>query len=174
MTRLALLAAVLGLSGCLFDDCSFDTETLDGSGVLQAEAGAAGDTLTLAFVDAGDPGFDVYVRAGLESNPTPTEDGTVRLGFDSEAFVYQGAQRPQFELVAVGGTVYVYVAGSLDPSIFSRVCSPPLEQVRLDVTFAAAPSAVRAIRTVRLRAEDLSPVAAGALRQRDAHRPTTV
>ena len=174
MTRLALLAAVLGLSGCLFNDCSFDTETLDGSGVLQAEVGAVGDTLTLAFVDAGDPGFDVYVRAGLEANPAPTEDGTVRLGFGSEAFVYQGARPPQFELAAVGDTVYVYVSGSLDPSVFRRVCSPPLERVRLDVTFAAAPPAVRAIRTVRLGAEDVAPAAAGALRQRDAHRTTTV
>ena len=174
MMRLVLLAAVLGLSGCLFNDCSFDVETLNGSGVLQAEAGAVGDTLTVAFVDTYSPSLDVFVRAGLDANPSPSEDGTVRLGFDSEAFVFQGADPPQFELVTVGDTVYVYVAGTLDPSIFSQACSPPEERIRLDVTFASAPPAVRAIRTVRLTPEDLPRAAARALRPSDAHRPITV
>lgn len=174
MTRLYLLTIVLSVSGCLFNDCSFDVETLESAGFLRAEAGMVGDTLTVAFVDTFYPSFDVFVRTGYEANPAPSEDGSVRLGFDSEALVFQNSAPPQFDVVAVGDTAYVYVVGTLDPSIFSQTCSPPEERVRLDVEFVSAPATVKTIRTARLNLYDFPVQAARALRQRDARRPTSV
>ena len=168
------LATALSLSGCLFNDCSFDFEELTSTGVLSADVAVASDTLTVAFVDTFDPGLDVYVRAGLDANASPSTDGTVRLGFDAESLVFQNSAPRQFDTVAVGDTVYVYIAGALDPSIFTQTCSPPAEYVRLDVVSLSAPPDVRVIRTVRLSPGDLPTPAAQTLRQRDAHRPTSV
>lgn len=174
MLRLLALAAALGLGGCLFNDCSFDTESLEGFRVVQADARSVGDTLTLAFVDTYEPSLEAFVRAGLDRNPTPTEDGTVRLSLDTEARVFAGSAPLHLAAQAVGDTVYLYVAGRFEPSLVAEVCSPPQTRLRLDVLSIEAPRAVRAIRTVHLDPESLAPAAARALRQREAYRPTPV
>ncbi len=174
MARLLSLAIALSLGGCLFNDCSFDTETLESTGTLQAQAGLIGDTLTVAFVDTLYPSLDVYVRAGLDANPVPSGDGTVRLGFNAESFVFQNSAPTRFDAVVLGDTVYVYVVGALGSEVFTQVCSPPEERVRLDVALISAPAPVRAIRTVRVDPNTLRSQTARVLRQRDAHRPTSV
>lgn len=174
MIRLLTLAAVLGLSGCLIDDCSFDLEELTYLGRLQADASAVGDTLTLAFVSFDDPVIEASVRAGAEAAARPTDDGTVRLEFDTEATLFEGSTPPQLAASAVGDTVYVYIEGRFDPTLFSQTCSPPLTVLDIDIRSIATPPQVRTIRTARLGYDAISPATARALRQRDALRPTSV
>lgn len=175
MTRLFLLAATLGLSGCLFNDCSFDVETNESTASIGADASAVGDTLTLAFVDTYEPSIRATVPAGLGPNVNPSGDGRVRLYLETEALQFSDAPPYQLAASTVGDTVYVYVEGRFDPSVLTRqACSPPETSIRIDVQSVSAPPGVRVIRTTRVDAYDLRFAAAQALRQRDAHRPTSV
>ena len=171
MTRLLLLAAALGVAGCsLIDDCRFETEERRYENVLQADAPALGDTLTLAVVDTGRPSLRAFVPAGL-ALARPSSDGTVRIGYDAEAFVFADSRALRLSAATRGDTVYVYVEGALDPSLFAQACSPPEERLRVDLSYVSAPPGVRALRVTRVGPEDLPPGAAQMLRQRDAARP---
>ena len=173
MTRLLLLAAVLGAAGCsLVDDCSFDTEERQFTNVLRTDVAAVGDTLTVVVVnrEPRDPAFQAFVPAGLALS-TPSDDGSVQIGYDIEAEVSPRSRTPLLAATARGDTVYVYVEGTLDPSLFVQVCSPSEDRVRVDLLSVSAPPGVRALRVLRADQSSLSPAAAHALRQRDAARP---
>ena len=173
MRRLLLLAAALGAAGCsLVDDCSFDTEERRSENLLQASAPALGDTLTVVVVDPSpaDVAFQAFVPAGL-ALAEPSDDGTVRIGYDAEVRVLPGAPPPRLAAAARGDTVYVYVEGTLDPSWLAQACTPYQDQIRVDLSSVSAPPGVRALRVRRADPVRLPPAAARALRQRDAARP---
>ena len=170
MARLLFLAAALSLTGCLFDDCSFDIDETQYDGRVQAEVSAVGDTLTVAFVDAFDPSVQAFLPAGIEPVRDSGTSHVVQIGFQAESRVFADRDPIRLDAVAVGDTVYVYVPGSVDPSLFSQACSPPEESIRLTVGYIAAPEPVRVLRTVRLGPEDVSLVAAEAIRQRESAR----
>ena len=171
MVRLAaLLLAVGPVAGCVLDDCAFETSTAETvGGLFLADARAVGDTLTLAFVNADDPALEVDVPGPVLEAVGTSPDGVLEVLYDAESTVFgsDGLAQP-LVTTAVGDTVFVYVAGTIDPAVF--VCSPSPSRFEVEVREVLAPAGVRAVRVARLEAADLLPRTAATLRTADAAR----
>lgn len=170
----ALLAGALalGLVGCDFPDCSFDTRPVQGDTAVRADASGIGETLTVAFVSGSGPTLNVSVRDGLAPVPSGASEATVT--FSAEGIEYgkgDVAPLPPFASATRGDTIFVYVEGTLSPGLFTEACSPPEETLRVDVGRVEVPVGVRSVRVLSLYESELAEGVARALRRHDAPRP---
>lgn len=145
---LLALVAVLGASGCLFDDCGSPfppPRSFSGVEVV-ADAAPAPDTLTVAFVSP-ENGFPSVTVQPLRDLPFETGGSRLRLRVDARVLVY-GTAAPRFDTVVRGDTVFVRLQDINDP--MRLVCSPPEPSLDLTVTRLQVPAGVRAVRVIRL------------------------
>lgn len=154
----------------MFGDCDFETSTAETvGGLILADAGAVGDTLTLAFVDAREPALEVRVPAAVLEDAGTSPDDVLEVVYDAQSTTFGSDPLAQpLVTTAVGDTVFVYIAGTLDPTLFA--CSPGESVLEVDVREILAPQGVEVVRLTRLAARDLLPEAASRLRSEEATR----
>lgn len=177
---LSLLAAALVGGGCSLGDCSAETSRATTTGgLLLADGAGVGDTLTVAFVDALDPQLTVSTAAGVGVEPGVTPDGAVEVLYDAVTTGFAGDLAP-LPLVAnaLGDTVYVYVDGTVDPTVFAPACSLPPQSYEIEVRNVLVPEGTVAARVALVALGDVPVAAAEALRQsaeaRRVARPTHI
>lgn len=169
---LLLLVAALATGGCSLGDCSAETSrSTTTGGLLLADGSGVGDTLTVAFVDALDPQITVTTAAGVGVDPGVTPDGAVEILFDAVTTGFAGDLAP-LPLVAnaLGDTVYVYVDGTVDPTVFAPACSLPPQAYEVEVRNVLVPAGTVAVRVALVALGDVPAAAAEALRQSDEAR----
>jgi hypothetical protein len=174
------LVAALAVGGCSLGDCSAEqSRSTTTGGLLLADGSGVGDTLTVAFVNAVDPGIAVSTAAGVGVDPGVTPDGAVEVLYDAVAVGFAGDLAP-LPLVAnaLGDTVYVYVDGTIDPGVFAPACSLPPASYDIEVRNVLVPEGTVAARVALVGLDDVPAVAAEALRQsaeaRRVARPTHI
>lgn len=161
---------MLAVGGCVFGDCEFETSTAQTTGGLfLADGRTVGDTLTLAFVDADTPRLVVDVSDDVLEARTASSDDILEVVYDAESTIFSSDAVVQpLSTTTVGDTVYVYISGSLDPTVFA--CSPGESVLEVAVRALSVPSGVVAVRVARLEARDLLPEAASRLHSAEADR----
>ena len=165
-----LLPFVLG--ACSLGDCGFDrsrSETV--GGVLLADGSGVGDTLTVAFVVGTYPLVEVAVADGLGDHPEASPDEVAEIFYDATAFHYPGGDAALPFVTSVrGDTGFVYLEGSLDPSIFVQACTPAEASVEVRVRDLLVPQGVLGARVAAIPIDAIPTATAAVLRQSDAAR----
>lgn len=168
------LGIALAVGGCSLGDCSFETsEAETRGGLLLTDGSAVGDTLTVAFVDSGDPTVVLTTAPGVGDAPRIAPDAIVQVLYDAAAQSFSGDVPPRASLaVPLGGTGFVYVDGTLDPTVLRQVCSPRPTTCEVEARDVLVPVGTVAVRVALVPLPDLSGAPAEALRQSDeARRP---
>lgn len=167
-----LVLALLAASGCGVFECPDLGDVRDvrvAVAALAVEAPADGP-VTVALVEASyGPEVRFYVRAGAGALPYAPPAGTAEVVYGLDGRTYAEAP-PALASVTRGDTVFVYVEGAVDPSVFVEACSPATEAFEIQVEGAAVAEAVTGVTFTVVRFDDLAPSARSLLHQHDAGR----
>jgi len=169
MRSLALLLPLV-LGACSLGDCSFETSRSETVGaLLSAHIPNVGDTLTVAFVVGTYPDVVLSVDAGVGEAPDLSPTAFALVLYDAVASGTNAAP-PPLRSTARGDTAFVYLEGTLDPTLFLQACSPAEPAVDVRVRDLRIPQGVDAVRVVEVALADLPGQTGAAVRQRRAAR----
>ena len=167
------LLALLPVAGCTLVDCpdfgDFGPVDVDRASV-EAVAPAGPEAVVALVQSAYREETSFYVRSGAEA-PVPSTNGTFEVLYRIDGDAYDGQT---LDLVAAtrGDTVFVYVEGTLDPTIFLPACSPALASYRFGVDGVTVPEDIESVRIVTVDPEDLTRAARAFLQDHEADRRT--
>ncbi|MEM1114917.1 MAG: hypothetical protein AAF845_01005 [Bacteroidota bacterium] len=162
---LALLAA-----GCSEFDCpDVEPYTDVDAGPLRLVAPAVAEVMTLAFVEGEQTETQFVLRDGIESDPVRTTGAGIEVVYDLEGDTDQATAPPLVTAVR-GDTVFVYVEGSVDPSVFQEACSIRPPSLRVDIRGFQLPVTVDRVSLAVLRPGELHASARTFLQHHDADR----
>ena len=171
-----LLSVALAASGCEVGcgDWDFGAVEEEFAGV-DAPAPDA-EAVTVVLVQDEEWAAQYFVRVGADQ-PTASGDDRLRVSYRFEGANYQ-RRPPVFATAARGDSVFVYVEGTFDDSIFHEACSPPVPYLTVDVLGVSAPDRVGRVAFAIANTHALSASDLAFLRDTEAarrlHRTTPV